>query len=408
MNMNLAVILYELNKGVCEELSSVSCVECDEHFCEECFIFTHKKGSKITPKLRQGQKRKKNHSKVAPRTKKVHLCQIHKEKFLGFCLDCKEFTCFYCSSVDGLHGAHKTKLLKDASQEIKELNEDLLAKLPEAEKSMEMKFSLLKEEKELFTKKLEKFVEKCDSNISILQNSSTDMKTLLYSNADDVNLCISLKAFCLVDHLADQERLIHVKELMNNFEETIGSLFPSFSEGMHLYKFKFDKSQNTIVQNSTFTGNNYYTRANVMSSKPIPGNCLCYFEVQTQNISTCSFFGVIPEGFQGIDQAWLCTCGPKNCGYGIQGDCNYIFDGKNPNKLPINRSKDMLFGVLVDTRNYKISFTFEKKYLTTIDLEKGKKYFPAMMVYTIGSSATVSFPSVEETKKIFKNTSLKI
>jgi hypothetical protein len=64
--------------------------------------------------------------------------------------------------------------LKDASQEIKELNENLLVKLSEAEKSMEKKVSLLKEEKELFTKKLEKFVEKCDSNISILQNSSTE------------------------------------------------------------------------------------------------------------------------------------------------------------------------------------------------------------------------------------------
>jgi hypothetical protein len=337
------------------------------------------------------------------------LCETHKEKFLGFCLECKEFTCFYCSSVDGDHDAHKTKLLKDASKEIKQLNEELLTKLPEAEKSLKMKISLIKEEKELITTKFQKYSEKCDSNISILQNSHAEMKMLIDSNVDDVNLCVCLKSYCLIDHELDNERLILTKELINGLDE-VGLLFPSISNEFQLYKFNFDISQNTQVQNSSsfINGGDSYVGSNVMSSKSIPGNYICYFEVKTKNISTCSFFGVIPEGYLGIDKYWLCSCGPKNMGYGIQGDGRYILNGKNPIQLPINNLTDKIFGVLVDTKNYKISFTFDHKYLITADLEKGKKYFPAMMVYHANSSATVSFPSVLETKKIFKNTPVKL
>jgi hypothetical protein len=92
-------------------------------------------------------------------------------------------------------------------------------------------------------------------------------------------------------------------------------------------------TQNSVVKN----GNEFHNggksdciSSNVMSN-PIPPNSLCYFKVNAKNISNCSFFGVIPEDYAGIHNNWLCSCGPNNKGYGIQGNGKYLENG-NPNE----------------------------------------------------------------------------
>jgi hypothetical protein len=97
-----------------------------------------------------------------------------------------------------------------------------------------------------------------------------------------------------------------------------------------LYKFQFDVTQKVIVKNGNKFhngGRNESKFSNVMSKNPIPPNSLCYFKVNAKNIGTCSFFGVIPESYAGIDIKNLCSCGSENKGYGIQGNGKYLVNG---------------------------------------------------------------------------------
>jgi hypothetical protein len=163
-------------------------------------------------------------------------------------------------------------------------------------------------------------------------------------------------------------------------------------------------TQKAVVKNGNEFhngGNSDCISSNVMSNSPIPPNSLCYFKVNAKNISNCSFFGVIPEGYAGIHNNWLCSCGPNNKGYGIQGNGNYLENGNTNVSLGFSNVSNMNFGILVNTRNYTISLTYNEKFLKSFSLIKGVKYYPAMMIYSSGAFVTVDFPSYSDAKKIF-------
>jgi hypothetical protein len=391
LNYAVRKILPLTSKDGCEEKSNLFCVECTENFCDDCFEFNHRKGTK------------KNHNKAPLRKKKSHFCEKHKEKIQSFCLTCKEFSCFYCCATNGEHFGHDSKLLKDAVKFIQEHNDELKKQFPNIEKSI----SMLKEEKKFFTTKVKGYLDSCDEKILFLQESFSNSEDLQNDpNVDTVELCLGLKMICSISNSLNGTRL---KEIQDKFKELDEIMFPrKGNSNSMLYQFKFDYTQRVVVQNENQyqnAGDTNQVSSNVMSTKPIPPNSICYFEVDLQNISTCSFFGVIPEGYAGIHNNWLCSCGSKNKGYGIQGNGNSLLNGTNSENL-FSNSSSMNIGVLVDTRNYTISLTNNHKFLKTYSLEKYVKYYPAMMVYSTIATATLKFPSPLEVKKIFENTSI--
>jgi hypothetical protein len=318
-------------------------------------------------------------------------------------LTCNEFSCFYCFSKNGEHSGHDTKLLKDAVESIKKHNEELKLQLPNIEKTI----SLLKEEKNLFMTKVKEYIDSCDDRISFLQESFSNSKDLEKDpNANNIDLCLSLKMVCSIANSINGDRM---EEIKRKFEELDEIMSRKENPASKLYTFQFDVLQKVVVKNGNEFhngGSNDYTHSNVMSKNPIPPNSLCYFKVNAKNMSTCSFFGVIPEGFAGIHNTWLCSCGSQNKGYGIQGSGIYLENGNHKDSPLFSNSTNMDFGILVDTRNYTISLTYNNKFLKTYSLVKEVKYYPAMMIFSSGAFVTVDFPSENEVKKIFENKNL--
>jgi hypothetical protein len=205
------------NQDGCEENSNFFCLECSENFCEDCFEFNHRKGTK------------KTHTKAPLRKKKAHFCEKHKEKIQSFCLTCKEFCCFYCCSKSGEHSEHDSKLLKDAVDSIKLHNEELKLQLPNIEKTI----SLLKEEKNLLTTKVKEYLDSCDEKISILQESfsnSTDLQR--DPNVDSIDVCLGLKIVCSIANSMNMDRLEEIKKKFEELDEIMSKKEKSVSNLM--------------------------------------------------------------------------------------------------------------------------------------------------------------------------------
>jgi hypothetical protein len=340
------------------------------------------------------------------RKKESHFCDKHKEKIQSFCLKCKEFSCFYCVSLNGEHFGHENKLLKDALKFIDDHNEELTLMLPNVEKTI----SSLKEEKNFITTKLKEYIDSYDNKISFLQESFLkDLK--IDPNMDSIELCLRLKRISSVDIPLNGNKFEEIKINFNKLDEIMSRKEKNVFDSKLVYTFNFDCTQQVIVKNGNEFRNGglgNQLSSNVMSTKPIPPNSICYFEVNAKNLDTCSFFGVIPEGYAGINDNWLCSCGPKNRGYGIQGSANYLKNGMSSENLGFSHnSSNMDFGILVDTRDYTISFTYNNLYLKTFPLEKNVRYYPAMMIFLRNAVVTVTFPSESKIKKIFEKTSIK-
>ena len=92
----------------CEKLpSKVSCLECNQNYCEQCGNFFHKANKKISQHKLLGFDQKSQFVKS-----QAFLCVCPSKRALEFfCLQCKNSICKYCAIVD--HGGHEKILMEE-------------------------------------------------------------------------------------------------------------------------------------------------------------------------------------------------------------------------------------------------------------------------------------------------------
>lgn len=134
---------------ICNETEAISfCKDCDKNYCNDCFIFLHKK--------------KKNHLNIEnPKEKFTSFsCDIHINRSVEYlCLDCSVLVCVECLIKGEKHYEHNQKKIPEASEEIKYLFEQKENKLKDLERIVDENLKILEKE-EKSVQRMNEFIQK--------------------------------------------------------------------------------------------------------------------------------------------------------------------------------------------------------------------------------------------------------
>ena len=166
------------------------------------------------------------------------ICQIHKNKYMSFCFDCKKHLCKDCLKTRDHIYHNKNNII-----EIQPIKTELKI-IKKIVKYYDDKLEKLKNKKFLIKKRLNSFLDKCKTNIdNILQkeiNSSETKKKLELEN-NKIKFSSDIKKI----REKYEKEIKNLKELFNKNEIIIDNKYQIKKEKLELYyKYKFLLYQN--------------------------------------------------------------------------------------------------------------------------------------------------------------------